>query len=148
MTRDRSPIRRAPLPPAPSAGNGYSCERSRLSNVQSTDVSGSPHRDSFTTECRHRHHHLAIQAIRHPRVYRRGPSAMSSDEKPFITVEPESMTGVTVGAHVHVSLDGGTANISNSTSKLPLASPDSRTITISYSPNRIRALSGRSILSR
>uniref|UniRef100_A0A3Q3Q4H9 RRM domain-containing protein n=1 Tax=Monopterus albus TaxID=43700 RepID=A0A3Q3Q4H9_MONAL len=88
MARDRSPIRRTPLQPAPSAANGYSSVR-----------------------------------------------------------EPVSMTGV-MHSHMPVSLDGGAASTSNSTSKLPWASPVSRTSSISYSPNRIRALSGRSILSR
>ncbi|KAM6949573.1 uncharacterized protein FYW47_015967 [Aplochiton taeniatus] len=46
-----------------------------------------------------------------------------------------------------VSLEGGTVNTPNSTSKLPIASPTSRQISTSYSANRMRALSGRSIRS-
>ncbi|TNN46324.1 hypothetical protein EYF80_043473 [Liparis tanakae] len=76
-------------------------------------------------------------------VSRRGPPWKLS-----IQSEAASITGATLDTHVHVSLDGGAASTSSSTSKLPLASPDSRTIRISYSPNRIRALSGSSVRSR
>ncbi|XP_022608010.1 RNA-binding protein 4B-like [Seriola dumerili] len=50
MVRDRSPIRRAPLPPAPSAGNGYSYERSRLSPMSRVPMyAAAPRpRDSFS----------------------------------------------------------------------------------------------------
>lgn len=49
MARDRSPIRRAPPPPAPPAGNGYSYERSRLSPVSRAPMYAAPRpRDSFT----------------------------------------------------------------------------------------------------
>ncbi|XP_042257468.1 RNA-binding protein 4.1-like [Thunnus thynnus] len=49
MARDRSPIRRAPLPPAPSAGNGYPYERSRLSPLSRSQMYAAPRpRDSFS----------------------------------------------------------------------------------------------------
>lgn len=49
MMRDRSPIRRAPAPSAPSTGNGYSYERSRLSPVSRPQLySAARPRDSFT----------------------------------------------------------------------------------------------------
>uniref|UniRef100_A0A3Q3L035 RNA binding motif protein 4.3 n=1 Tax=Mastacembelus armatus TaxID=205130 RepID=A0A3Q3L035_9TELE len=49
MARDRSPIRRTPLPPAPSAGNGYSYERSRLSPISRAPVYAAPRpRDTFS----------------------------------------------------------------------------------------------------
>uniref|UniRef100_A0A8C6UYW7 RNA binding motif protein 4.3 n=1 Tax=Neogobius melanostomus TaxID=47308 RepID=A0A8C6UYW7_9GOBI len=41
MARDRSPLRRGPLPP-PSAGNGYSYERSRLSPSKGPAAYGAP----------------------------------------------------------------------------------------------------------
>ncbi|XP_073331277.1 RNA-binding protein 4-like [Pagrus major] len=48
MMRDRSPIRRAPLPPAPSAGNGYGYERSRLSPLSRPPMYAAPRpRDSY-----------------------------------------------------------------------------------------------------
>lgn len=48
MVRDRSPIRRAPPPPAP-AGNGYSYERSRLSPMSRAPMYAAPRpRDSYT----------------------------------------------------------------------------------------------------
>lgn len=47
--RDRSPIRRVPPPPAPSAGNGYSYERSRLSPMSRAPMYAVPRpRDSFS----------------------------------------------------------------------------------------------------
>ncbi|AWP00800.1 putative RNA-binding protein 4B-like isoform 2 [Scophthalmus maximus] len=49
MARDRSPIRRAPLPPAPSTGNGFSYERSQLSPMPRAPMYAAPHpRDSFS----------------------------------------------------------------------------------------------------
>ncbi|KAM4612043.1 RNA-binding protein 4.1-like isoform 1-T2 [Polymixia lowei] len=46
--RDRSPIRRGPLPAAPATGNGYSYERSRLSPLSRAPMYGIPHpRDPF-----------------------------------------------------------------------------------------------------
>ncbi|XP_053272240.1 RNA-binding protein 4B [Pleuronectes platessa] len=48
MARDRSPIRRAPPPPAPSAGNGFSYERARLSPMSRAPMYGAPRpRDSY-----------------------------------------------------------------------------------------------------
>lgn len=47
MARDRSPIRRPPPGPAPSAGNGYSYERSRLSPGSRAPLYPRP-RESFT----------------------------------------------------------------------------------------------------
>ena len=48
MARDRSPIRRAPPPPAPSAGNGFSYERSRLPPMSRAPMYAAPRpRDSF-----------------------------------------------------------------------------------------------------
>lgn len=47
--RDRSPIGRAPPPPAPPAGNGYSYERSRLSPLTRPPTYAAPvPRESFT----------------------------------------------------------------------------------------------------
>ncbi|KAM3590274.1 uncharacterized protein V6R79_006959 [Siganus canaliculatus] len=46
--RDRSPIRRVPLPPVSSAGNGYPYERSRLSPLSRSSMYPPPRpRDSF-----------------------------------------------------------------------------------------------------
>lgn len=48
MMRDRSPIRRAQLPPAPSAGNGYGYERSRLSPLSRPPMYAAPRpRDTY-----------------------------------------------------------------------------------------------------
>ncbi|CAN9509724.1 unnamed protein product [Ophioblennius macclurei] len=47
MARDRSPIRRAPPPQAPAAGNGYSYERSRLSPASRAPGYPRP-RENFT----------------------------------------------------------------------------------------------------
>ncbi|XP_028330872.1 RNA-binding protein 4.1-like [Gouania willdenowi] len=47
MVRDRSPIRRAPLPSLPPAGNGYAYERSRLSPTPRIPMYSRP-RDSYS----------------------------------------------------------------------------------------------------